>query len=585
MNTKLYITTLLLLAGAMSCSCNKTPIHSGGTIDTIPSQQLPQVAYLTSDKSAYRPGEEVKFSSPAKTSGLGVRYWHLGELIGESALSDASSWTWNPPAEDYQGYLAELVGKDENGKIITLATCAVDVSSEWTRFPRYGYLGTFCDCNRIKREKVINNLTRHHINALQYYEWGYDHHHPLAGTPENPMKEWDKYLATSKCELEVIQGYISLGHERNIASMFYDLVNGVFEWCEKDGCGSTWYTYKDRNHQTKDYHPLDVPPFRSQLYLVDPNLDEWNDYFAKQISDVYKVFDFDGFHIDQLGNRGTVYDYYGNTVDLPEGYKKVISTMKKAEPNKYLAFNAVSEWGQDRIASAPVDILYNEVWEYDFSAFHTLLANNKKLNPSLNTVVCAYIHSTNEGYFNTPAVLMADAAIFSMGGAHLELGENLISNIYWPGCCLKVKPELEAALVKYYDFLVAYENILRDNVKECKLTVSSDDVQVCAWDAVLGKINAYTTQKSGKVMVHLHNYVNAAHMNWHDTQRNQTEPEEIKNFSITVPCLKAVNRVWAASPDYEACAPQELEYKLAEDGSTVTVKVPSLKYWTMIVIE
>ena len=36
------------------------------------------------------------------------------------------------------------------------------------------------------------------------------------------------------------------------------------------------------------------------------------------------------------------------------------------------------------------------------------------------------------GYFNAPGVLMANAAIHAWGGAHLELGEHMLTTEYFP---------------------------------------------------------------------------------------------------------------------------------------------------------
>lgn len=539
-----------------------------------------------SDKARYAPGDFVTFRASAQRSGVGVRYWHLSELVEEAVLENTASWTWTPPSTDFQGYFAELVAKDADGKLRSLGTCAVDVSSTWTKFPRYGYLSRFgADAPAGKRAQVMLNLNRHHINGLQYYEWAYDHHHPLAGTPENPMEEWDKYMLGTTCRKDVIEDYIRSGHLYNMASMFYNLNNGAFEWYAKDGCQETWFTFKDKNHSVKDMHDLAVPPFRSDLLLTDPNIQAWNDYLARQTDDVYKVYDFDGFHIDQLGNRGAIYDYNGKEVYLPTGYAKIIETMKAAQPGKYLAFNAVSGYGQKEIAGAPVDFLYNEVWEFSFGALKNTLDENYRIDPSRNTVIAAYIHDKNDGYFNTPAVLMLDATLFALGASHIELGEKLICHIYWPSCKMEMKPELQNALVKYYDFLTGYENLLRDGGKESKLAVTSPDVPVEYWGPTRGKVNVYGKIVGGKTVAHLLNFKDAVHLNWRDDARNQAEPKEIKEFRVTIPTVKSVKKVWAASPDYAGGAPCELAYTLSADGSSVTVTVPYLKYWTMIVVE
>lgn len=589
----LFISFTIILAVLGSCTPTVHDPDKDGTgeetsdlVKKLPvAGSLSEISFV-SDKAMYSPGDIVTFRASTNRSDLGVRYWHLGDIVEVAALPSTSTWTWTPPSTDFQGYYAELVGKGADGKLYTVGTCAVDVSSTWTKFPRYGFLSRFgTDVSASKRAQVLSNLNRHHINGLQYYEWAYDHHHPLAGTPENPMEEWDKYMLGEKCRLDVIQDYISTAHSYNIASMFYDLNNGVFEWCEEDGCGSTWYTYKDRNHTVKDKHDLDVPPFRSDLYLVNPGRKEWLDYFARQIDDVYKVYDFDGFHIDQLGNRGTVYDYYGNVVNLPEGYEKMIIAMKKAQPGKLLAFNAVSGYGQENIASAPVAFLYNEVWEMQFEDLKTTLDRNRTIDSNRNTVIAAYIHDKNDGYFNTPAVLMLDATLFALGASHIELGETLICHIYWPTCKMALKPDLTKALVEYYDFLTGYENLLRDGGKESKLNVTSKDIPITYWEPAKGKVNVYSRQVGGKTVAHLLNFVDARHMVWRDDDRTQAEPNEIKDFQITIPTVKNVNKVWIASPDYEGGAPKEVRYSVSADKTRVTVTVPYLKYWTMVVVE
>ena len=49
--------------------------------------------------------------------------------------------------------------------------------------------------------------------------------------------------------------------------------------------------------------------------------------------------------------------------------------------------------------------------------------------------------------------------------------------------------------------------------------------------------------------------------------------------------MKAKNaaKVWVATPDVLGGAPLELNFK--QEGDYVTFTVPSLKYWTMIVVE
>ena len=239
-----------------------------------------------------------------------MRYWHLGTLLEEALLEDPSTWTWTPPANDFKGYYVELVGKSGEGEVKTVGSVAVDVSSDWTRFPRYGFLSRFGDIAPSQIASIIDNLKNYHINGIQYYDWMYDHHHPLAGTPQSPDSDWPSIIG-DMCQKSTVEGYIAEAHRVGIASMFYDLCYGALEWAEKDGVDPTWYLFKDKNHSSRDYHPLSAP-FRSNIYLVDPGNEGWLDYFADRVDEVYEVFDFDGFHIDQLGGRGNRYNYAGS---------------------------------------------------------------------------------------------------------------------------------------------------------------------------------------------------------------------------------------------------------------------------------
>lgn len=90
--------------------------------------------------------------------------------------------------------------------------------------------------------------------------------------------------------------------------------------------------------------------WKSNIYLTDPGNKAWQDYLIQRNTDVYNHFAFDGYQIDQLGNRGTVFNVYGKEVDLPQGYASFIKAMKQAHPDKRLIMNAVSRYGAEQIA-------------------------------------------------------------------------------------------------------------------------------------------------------------------------------------------------------------------------------------------
>src|SRR5690606_36450192 len=140
------------------------------------------------------------------------------------------------------------------------------------------------------------------------------------------------------------------------------------------------------------------------------------------------------------------------------------------------ALNAVDQYAQEKILETPVDFAYTEVWsrEQYQDLVQAILENYEASEGELNAVLAAYMnYEAQSGTFNTPAVLLADAVIFAFGGSHLELGEHMLSSEYFPNTKLSMEPGLKASVKEYYDFLTAYQNLLRDGGSFNSLTVKS----------------------------------------------------------------------------------------------------------------
>ncbi|KAA6332453.1 Glycoside Hydrolase Family 66 [termite gut metagenome] len=558
--------------------------------NTVPQSEIVKVAVpgsVSTDKARYAPNEVVTFiidrTIPVSSK---VRYRHLSTIVADEPVS-GKTWTWTAPATDFTGYLVEVYNAAA-GKEQIIATTGVDVSSDWTRFPRYGFLSEYNAKTTAEINTVIDNLNKYHINGLQYYDWLYDHHKPLAGTPADPAASWSDLIGRTNTRATT-EAYLAAAKSRNMASMWYDLCYGALTNAAADGVQESWYLFKNSNHTTKDAHQLNAP-FRSSIYLVDPNNQAWIDYFSDRVAEVYEAYDFDGFHIDQLGNRGTLYDYTGATVNLPTGFEKFIQKMVTDFPQKRNAFNAVSGYGQANIAVAGVDFLYNEIWGEmsSYANLKTLIDQNHTYNSALNSVYAAYMNydlGKNKGTFNTPGVLFTDAVMFAVGASHLELGEHILNNEYFPNSNLQPDNTLKAALIRYYDFLVSYENILRDGgeFNTVDLSSTAGTVSAAAWPPVTGKIISLAKKVGTQQVIHLFNFVNAQHLQWRDLNGTQTEPRLQQNVTLQIKVTQSVKKVWAATPDKEGKMYEELAFSV-DDGS-VTVTVPALKYWTMLVME
>ena len=571
---------LLFFIGCKKDEPKNNPIVYGGSYGIS----------IHTDKSIYKPGEKVNFTIDKILPGEAkIRYRYLDDLISEASLA-ATNWQWAPPVTDHKGYLVDIYATIEGVEKV-YGSIAVDVSSDWTKFPRYGFLSKYGQLADADMENIIRNLSRHHINGIQFQDWHYKHHMPLAGTVASPHNFW-KDIANRDNYLSTVKGYISKAHAKNIKTMSYNLAFGALNDASADGVQEQWYLFKDKTHTLKDAHPLPKPPFKSDIYLVDPSNISWQQYLIEKNNDVYDVFDFDGFHIDQLGDRGNLYRYDGSAINLAASYKPFIEAMKAASPLKKLVMNAVNQYGQQTgIAESPVDFLYTEVWsgnEGYKDLAKIILDNNNYSNNSLNTVLAAYMNynlANSPGYFNTPGVLLTDAVIFAFGGSHLELGEHMLGKEYFPNNNLQMKDDLKSSLINYYDFLVAYQNLLRDggNFNLPAVSCTNNVMSVNNWPPEMGKVAVVGKVFNDKQLLHLINFSHANSLDWRDTNGTQNIPQTKSDAMLEFITSKKVTKVWMASPDIQHGTAISLPFN--QDGGKVTWKLPVLKYWDMIVIE
>lgn len=544
---------------------------------------------LTTDKARYFPGDNVEISANKNLSGkVFIRYRHLGETIGEEPF-DQNSWTWTLPSIDFTGYLVDVYEIVENQEVV-YGSVAVDASSDWTVFPRYGFLSEFS--SEITSEQMENRLgflNRCHINAIQYYDWLNKHHSPLKMEGDLPANYW-KDIAKREVAFNTVKTYIEKAKEMNIASMQYNLLYGAWDDYENDGVSSQWMLYSDQNHQFLNKHDLDDNWAMSDIFLVNPANAYWQDYIFNKTNLIYQFLDFDGWHIDQLGDRGTVYDFNGSEMDLTSGFRSFLNNLKERFPNKKMVLNAVDQYGQEEILQAPIDFAYTEVWSAkSFDALSEVIRNNFSLSgESKNSVLAAYMNyglSNSTGYFNTPAVLLANAVIFAFGGAHLELGEHMLANEYFPNNNLLMRTDLKEAIVNYYDFLVAYQNLLRNGGEFYTPDIASLDGQqsIKNWPPKSGAIAAIGKLVNEKQIIHMINFNNASTLLWRDDSGAQQYPNQIQNLKVQILTDKAVDKVWFASPDSNFGVAQSLDFTMS--GNQLTTTIPDMQYWGMLVIE
>lgn len=583
-------TFVLLFIVALGISCSKkgdSVIAVTPDVPINPSTLLFNNVAISTDKAAYSPGEEVTFTIDlvSLSSSAKVRYKYLNTVLSEASVN-SSTWKWKTPANDYKGYIAEVYSIS-NGTETIYSTIGIDVSSNWKRFPRYGFLSKFPQLTDNQINGVISNLNRYHINGLQFYDWHNKHHKPLPLNGSVPASSWkdiinrDNYFIT-------IQKYIAASHSFNMKAMFYNLIYGAWENAEADGVQKEWYIFTDNTHTNRDILLL---PFVSNIYLLDPSNTSWQQYLINESKKVYQFLDFDGYHMDQLGDRGARYTYDGTFLNLGSTFKPFIEAVKTNIPQKYIVMNGVTQYGQKGIAESSSDFLYTEVWS-PFDNYNDLAnliqQNNTYSNNTKNSVLAAYMNydlADSPGYFNTPGVLMTNAVIFAFGGSHIELGEHMLGKEYFPNNNLTMKDDLKSAMVNYYDFLAAYENLLRDNGTFNNVTITSSDnkLRLSTWPGAQGSVAVIGKKVGTSQVIQLINFTNSTSQSWRDSKGTQVVPVKVTNAGLELTSDGSVKNIWLASPDVIGGASRSLNFK--QSGNKVSFTLPELQYWDMLVVE
>ncbi|MCF8259399.1 MAG: T9SS type A sorting domain-containing protein [Melioribacteraceae bacterium] len=560
------------------------------TSNLIPAQSISE---LNNDKARYNPGDDVittvEFDGNVSGYTLTAKFHFFlsikDTLNYELINSDNLNINWKAPQADYRGYLMEVQLRNPDDSVVSAKSIGIDVSSDWAKFPRYGFLSSYGNLNPTSMEYFVNNLKRFHINGIQFYDYHWKHHLPLKGTVENPSATWND-LANRTIYFNTVKGYIDLAHSFNMKAMAYNLLFGSFDDAPSDGVPTDWRLFNDAAASIPAIH--DLPDnWVSDIFLMDISNSLWNAHIIHEMKNSISALGFDGWHVDQLGDLGSKYNSENRRIILRDYYRPFLEAAKDSSIGN-LVMNAVNQYGQSQIADSPVDFLYTEVWSpnHGYRDLATIiLTNNFYGDNKLNTVLAAYVnYGKSSGTFNTPSVLFADAVIFASGGAHLELGEHMLSHEYFPSSKLAMSKTLQSALINYYDFSVAYQNLLRDNVETNDYTLESDTtILFTDWPPAQGQVWAFPRKKDNRYIFHLINFVDAPTMDWVDDNAAQITPSLIQNIPVHTEIDEQATKVWIASPDFLEAVPVEVPFE--QNGKTVSFSVPDLKYWTMVVIE
>jgi len=535
-------------------------------------------------KSFFTPTEQVRWTVTLSTDLpvkivliYKIKYLDrtLAETHQEVELKPGTSDTqlsWQPPMDAPRGYGLDVRLETSEGKTIQELSTSFDVLEHWTQNPRYGFMTDFSP-NRTDGKLPIETLKSYHINGLQFYDWMYRHDTYL------PIDEPFIDPLGRKLSLNTTKKLIEIAHQNGIAAMPYTAVYAAsipFFEQHKD-----WALYDDNGE----------PVYFGENFLVimDPRRNSpWTNHLLQEFAGILNATGFDGIHLDQYGAPKDGYDVHGDYFQLDKPLADLINQTADIVEQSYkgkgaVIFNAVTNWPIEQVASSAEDLVYIEVWSpyTKFSDLWSLINQAQQLGRGKPVVIAAYIHPAYE----INARLM-DAIIFASGASHIELGEQggYLADPYFPKYEIP-SAQLSTTLKRYYDFSVRYQNVIGPDTKpgvvNGDLNLSIQNAET-AREYSADRVMSIWRESVGYTAISLVNLIGIEHDEWERELSNP--PTVFQSLEIHIaPLEKQVGRVWFATPDRDDLALQEIPFQ--QHGDTVTLSLPLLDQWSLILVE
>ena len=593
---------------------------------------------------------EMVLENPFADGKDGYRY-----TVGHGVWDTRNGQDWVQPVgfktleDNYRGYLLTIIVKDANGNVVDQNSTGVDVSSDWTKFPRYAALSHFGKDTDI--EKNADILNKFHVNANMYYDAYYRPQNPF---PSENYKDW----LGNDISLTTIKNGIKANHKNNQDALLYNMVNattGTTEWCiysTQDRTTGDAAKTKDTPGEQLTHNMLGgFDAGRSDSshkiqYYYNPWSIGWTNYIGDKMWGALNYLDFDGWQGDSIGNFSvTSWEDRHNQnkpnakFDFNGGFGDMVNRLKGNQMRNYkMGVNAVGGKGQGNLDKSKADFQYSEIWsnwwdsddnvvdgnkrdgdQYKHNTYYDLgrIVDNTKQNSDKSLIMPAYMYRDWDKskaplpkHFNDNAILLKDISIFANGGSTMELADGgyQIFNEYYPSAQnskdITMSDNLgnpdTGKLRKVYDFVTAYQNILRgdgvqNNYHRVEITDSTGKQLA---DRYGGAYSIYAITKSGHdgyndiETLNMINLTDVSNTNWQIRNKddesskivNKKGPLHVKYY---VDPYRRINNVWVASPDINDGRAKTLDFKRGWDknGDYVEFDIPSLEYWNLVYLK
>ncbi|MBQ0036656.1 MAG: hypothetical protein KBT35_07040 [Firmicutes bacterium] len=518
-------------------------------------------------KGVYKSTEEViVLIENCKSDKIKIKVYNLNNCVLSKEYKQSKK-------EISLGYLGEggygIIAKTEDGE----CSCAFDVQDTNHIF-RYGFLSDFSSDDKDNSDVLY--LAKHHVNAIQFYDWSYRHHKLVSDAIEyTDMMGKNNNLLT-------IKNKIDEAHKRGMFALGYGAVYAA----AKD--------YADAHPEYRLYGSENKPIMFIDVFAIMNLNSGWLNHIISQYVDAVKNVGFDGIHMDTYGFPKTALDYQGNTIHLENDFPTLIKKTRKALPDAKLVFNNVGNWPVDVTKKEDVDAVYIEVWPFYNTYYHLKEIINNAKSENKPVVIAAYPAAFRldnaQRALNSEIMLLCTINVH--GATQLWFGEEnaAITQGYYSDY-KKLTNKQEKILRRYEDFFVRYEELFFDNeLIDVSLTHAGWDNTEYRFNfnytvtGEPGKLWAIIREKPGLKLVTIINLNGDESMEW---QKGRNDAKTVRNMKMYVEVPEIVKNVFWMDPEKSNGTMQEL-CRETIDGKKfpeLEITIPSIKNLVTVVIE
>lgn len=515
-------------------------------------------------KATYRPGEPIGIEVRGAAANGTLRVYHLEKLVAEQAYRGEPEIALAPlPEGGYGIRLGDLHS-------------AVEVSRDPRRRLRYGFVASYAPDK--EASGLADTVRRLHLTGVQFYDWAYRHADLMGGG--------DSYR-------DALGQPISLATVRGLARTVQAAGSRAIGYAAVYAVGpQEWDRWKHAALLRADGMPYALEDF---LFILDPAAPDWLRHLTADLQLAAGTIGFDGFHLDQYGYPKRAIRADGADIDVAASFATMIDAVRRALPRAHLVFNNVNDFPTALTARQQLDAVYIEPWapQVTLQSLADTVTRARAVAGGKPVVLAAYQH-----VYETAAAEAADrataltmATLFSHGATQLLAGEadRLLCDPYYVRNHV-MAPTTQAMLKRWYDFLVAYDELLMPpslvEVTHSYAGGYNDELDVTFEDAKTsetaeaGKVWRRIVRAGDRLVVHLINLCGQDDTLWDAPRAPVGSPGAATlRFRRLRGETPSVHLADPENPGAMETVPVEIE------GDHAVARLPPLDIWQLLVVD